>query len=220
MVMPIVATLIAVAGIVYVEPQHHRVVFVNRVVAVHGVAPDEVAEAEEQFDIVVLSQPHDILAAPLDCGRRVAVATDDLVFFEVNVNGVLPVKAALQVPLLRSVATDAEADLVAVEEFVVDHPLAVSTVELELTALINRRPRRHVVEVRVGRRVYASISDRVGNHSELKHLIALACGNDVVGRSRPITLLKAVFKPENGSSRERRKINYHIHSLGHGDAKV
>ena len=59
-------SLTVVPHVIYVEPQHHRVVLVNRVVAVHWVAPDEVSEAEEDLDIVVLTQPHDVLAAPLN----------------------------------------------------------------------------------------------------------------------------------------------------------
>ena len=131
-----VAPLVAIPDIINVESQHHRVVFVNHVVAVHWVAPHEVAEAEEQFDVIVLSQPHDILAAPLDCRRRVSVSADDLMLFEVNVDRVLPVKAALQIPCFCRVPLDAEADLVTVEELVIDHPLAVSSVELELPALL------------------------------------------------------------------------------------
>src|SRR4030095_11358269 len=215
-----VAALVAVSGIVDVKPQHHRVVLVNRIVAVHGVAPHEIAEAEEQFDVVVLSQPDDILTAPLDRSRRVPVAADDLELLEVNVDRVLPVKAALQIPLLCRVSLHAETDLVAVEEFVVDDPLAVSPVELELPTLVHCSPRRHIVEVRVGSGVYASVSYWVGNHSELKHLITLARRQNVVGRPSPVALLKAVFEPENGPSRERREINDHIHALGHSNTKA
>ena len=70
MVVIAVAALVAVPDIVNVEPQHHRVVFVNRVVTVKWIAPDEIAEPEEQFDVIVLSQPHGVLAAsrsPSEC---------------------------------------------------------------------------------------------------------------------------------------------------------
>ena len=64
--MIIITILVVIAHIIYIEPQHHRMVLVNRVVAVHWVAPDEVPEAKEEFDIVTLAKPHDVLATPLD----------------------------------------------------------------------------------------------------------------------------------------------------------
>ena len=47
--MAITIALVTVADVVDVKPQHHRVVFVNHVVAVHRVAPHEVAEPEVEF---------------------------------------------------------------------------------------------------------------------------------------------------------------------------
>src|SRR2546428_8922239 len=51
-----------------VEPQHHRVVLVDRVVAVHRVLPVEVTEAEEQGGRAVRLQSEHVLAADLDEG--------------------------------------------------------------------------------------------------------------------------------------------------------
>ena len=88
--------LVVVPHVIYVEPQHHGVVLVNRVVAVHRVAPDEVSEAEEKCNVVAISQPHDILAAPFNFNRQVPVALDDLMLFEVNVDRMLPVTTAFK----------------------------------------------------------------------------------------------------------------------------
>ena len=64
----VVATvvLVVVAHVVDIEPQHHRVVFVNRVVTVHRVAPGEVAEAEVNLHLVILSESDDVFATALD----------------------------------------------------------------------------------------------------------------------------------------------------------
>src|SRR5262245_10157273 len=40
-----------------VEPQHHRVIFVDRVVTMHRVSSEEVAEAEEELGFGVVLQP-------------------------------------------------------------------------------------------------------------------------------------------------------------------
>src|SRR6185503_3966374 len=98
------AALAVVPDIVNVESQHHRVVLVNDVVAMHWVTPNEIAEPEKQFDVIVLTQPHDILPAPLDGRRCVSVAADDLVLLEVNVYRVLPVESAFQLPRFGGIA--------------------------------------------------------------------------------------------------------------------
>src|SRR5262245_48011629 len=51
-----------VALVVHPEEHHHRVVLVNDVVAVNRVVPAEVAEAEEQLDLLVEAQAEDVLA--------------------------------------------------------------------------------------------------------------------------------------------------------------
>ena len=203
MVMTVVATFVAVTDIVNVKPQHHRVVFVNRVVAVHRIAPDEITETEEQFNVIVLAEPHDILAASLDCRGRVSVSADDLMFFEVNVDRVLPVKPALEIPRFRRVALHPEANIVTVKELVVNDPLAVSPVELELPALLRGCSRRHVVEMRVGRRIDTGIGDRIGNDTEFEYLVSLAGGHNVIGWSRAVALLETIFEPKDSSGGER-----------------
>ncbi len=86
--------LVIVSHVVDVKPQHHRVVFVNRVVTVHRVAPGKVAEAEVNLHVVILAESDDVLAASLDQRRRVPVALENLVLLEVNVDWVRPIKSA------------------------------------------------------------------------------------------------------------------------------
>src|SRR6185369_13310927 len=198
-----VTTLVAVPDIVNVEPQHHRMVFMDHVVAMHRIAPYKVAETEEQLDVIVLSQPHDVLAASLDRCRRVSVSADNLVFLEMNVYGMFPVKAALQIPRFRRVALHAEANIIAVKEFVVDDPLAISPVELELPALLRCGSRWSVIEVRIGSRIHAAVGHRVGNYSELEHLVSLARRHNVIARPRAVALLETILEPQNGSRGER-----------------
>src|SRR5437588_6717361 len=52
----------------HLEEQHHGVIFVDGVVAVHGPVPLEVAEAEEECGVLVELKPRDILARDLHVG--------------------------------------------------------------------------------------------------------------------------------------------------------
>src|SRR5262245_3965601 len=61
-----------VAGLIDVEADHHRVILVDHVVAMHRIAAEEVAEAEEQRRLGVVGEPHDVLAGHVDPRRRVA----------------------------------------------------------------------------------------------------------------------------------------------------
>src|SRR5437879_4920184 len=106
-------------------------VFVNHIVAVHGVALQEVAEAQEDLDLLVEPQARHILAAALHQRWLPAVARQDLEFFKVNVDGVLPAPGAVpQYPDLSSPLDRRGADSIVVEEFAVDGPLAVCSVKL------------------------------------------------------------------------------------------
>src|SRR5688572_26832072 len=143
-----ITTLAVVPRIVYIPPQHHRVVLVNRVVAVHRVAPDEVSEAEEYLYIVAIAQPHHVLAPPFDLRRQIPVALDDLVLLEVNVDRVLPVTTPFKLPDLRVPALYSEADIVTVpKDLAVNYPLPVFPVKLEATSDVFLLPRRNGVEV-------------------------------------------------------------------------
>src|SRR5712691_11584143 len=118
-----------------VEPQHHRVVLVDRVVAVHRVLPVEVTEAEEQGGLAVRLQSEHVLAADLDeggYGGRPAIDRECLELLEVGVDGMFPATSVVdQCPLLDGILLDREADVVAVEELFVNLPAAATVLELE-----------------------------------------------------------------------------------------
>ena len=57
----------------HLEEQHHGVIFMNGVVAVHGPVSDEVAEAEEERVRLVELEPRDIFSRDLDVRNTVAV---------------------------------------------------------------------------------------------------------------------------------------------------
>ena len=113
----VVATvvLVVVAHVVDVKPKHHRVVLVNRVVAMHRVAPHKIAEAEINSYIIVFTESYDILSASFDQRRRVAVARENLVLLKVDVDRMGPIESAFELPNLRRVALDPEANVVAVK---------------------------------------------------------------------------------------------------------
>src|SRR2546428_5901617 len=76
-----------------VEPQHHRVVLVDRVVAMQGVLPGEIAKAEEERGAGIRFQSEHVLAAGLDQrrrGRRATVDRQGLELLEVDVDRMFP----------------------------------------------------------------------------------------------------------------------------------
>ena len=80
---------------------------------------------------------------------------------EVDVDGVLPVVArVLDDPVLRGVLRHGEAQLVAARELVVDDPLAVVAVELEVARDARRDDRGQLVEGRMSRGVDAVVGRR------------------------------------------------------------
>ncbi len=209
--------LVVVTHVVDVKPQHHRVVFVNRVVTVHRVAPREIAEAEINLYVIVLAKSDDVLAASFDQRRCLTVSFENLVFLEVNVDRMRPIESALEFPNLCRVALHPEANIIAVKEFVVDYPLAIPPVEFEAAPNPFCYSRWHLVESGVGGRIYAVVCHCVGNHTELEHLVPLAGGQNIVRRSCAVALLETVFDMNDASRRERREVNDHIHALGHRD---
>src|SRR5215467_11565404 len=76
-----------------VEPQHHRVILVNRVVAMHRVLPVEVAELYENRRLGIGLHAEDVLAPDRhEPGRRgrAAVDRENLELLEVDVDRMLP----------------------------------------------------------------------------------------------------------------------------------
>ena len=94
--MAATTTLVIVSRIIDVKPQHHRVIFVNRVVAVHRITAGEVAEAEVNINVIIFTKSDDVLAPSFDQRRGVAVTAENLMLFEVNVDRVRPIESAFE----------------------------------------------------------------------------------------------------------------------------
>jgi hypothetical protein len=82
---------LAVSVLLNIPQKHHRVVFVNRVVTMQRVGAGEITEAEEELRPFVLDQSDHIFSPPLNRTDRVTLARENLMLFEMDVNGVLPV---------------------------------------------------------------------------------------------------------------------------------
>src|SRR5207302_1870965 len=121
---------VGVAGGRHVEPQHHRVVLVDDVVTVHGVAAQPIAKPHPDADVAPRDQAHRVLARQVDASGAAAIATRPavlaapaavvgaivgaaavearrplrhLVLLQMDVDGVRPVPAVLEVPLLEAI---------------------------------------------------------------------------------------------------------------------
>src|SRR5438552_16321146 len=132
--VPLRPGIVVVCVVLHRPQQHHGVILVNRVVAVHRIVAAEVPEAHHQLDLLVETQLYDILPGEFDVPRldQLPVAPDDLELLQVNVDGVLPAAGVvLQDPPFRRVTVHREPDLVAVHEAPVDLPLAVAPLEAE-----------------------------------------------------------------------------------------
>src|SRR5438552_8545434 len=218
--------VVVVRVILHRPQQHHGVVLVNRVVAVHGIVPPEVPEAHHQLDLLVELQPDDVLPGEFDVPPldQLPVAPDDLELLQVNVDRVLPAPGVvLQDPPFRRVPVHREADLVAVEELPVDLPLAVAPLEAEPARDPRGRPRGQGVEPhrRVGR-VYAVVAHAVAHEPELhEHVLALAGGQDLARRAPAVYLLEAILQPQPLDAevaRERLEVDDDVYALRNTDA--
>src|SRR3989440_3441033 len=126
---------LVVADLVHVPEQHHGVVLVDGVVAVHRVRPPEVPEALDELDLVAGAQPDGVLAPVLERAgqNRPAVVLEDAELLQVDVDGVLPPSGVVgEDPPLRCVLLHSEAELGARHELAVDLPLAVAPLEAEV----------------------------------------------------------------------------------------
>src|SRR5688572_19145738 len=192
-------------------------IFVNRVVTVHRITSDKVAEAEVDPNIVSLAQSDNVLASALDQRGRISVSLQNLMFLEVNMNWMRPIASALEFPDLSRISLDSETNIVAVKEFAVDYPLSILTVELEATRDAFSHARRNLVEGRIGSRVNAVVCYRIRDDAKLKHLIPLTCRKNIVSWSCAIALLQPILKMNDASCCERREVNNHVHALSNSD---
>ncbi len=119
-------------------------VLVDHIMTVHRIAAEPIAEAEEERDILAWKHTNDVLARDVHPGRRIAVviivtavaaadkprsARQDLVLLEMDVDGVGPLREAItriaEDPVFYAVLGDLKADDIAVEELIIDDPLAI-----------------------------------------------------------------------------------------------
>ena len=202
-------------------------VFVNDVMAVDWVSPDEIPEAKEHLCLHVMLQPENILASRRNESRafgRYTVDLECLEFLKVHVNRVLPsARVVLENPLLDGVALDGEAYVVARGELTVDSPLTVISLESESARHYRSRVGAwEVVEIHglicgYIRGVNAVIGYDWTINQNLQDLVSLSGTENVSRRAAAIILLEAVFDVE-GLALESCEVNDHIHSFSHGDA--
>src|SRR4051794_1991294 len=129
---------------------HHGVILVHRVVAVHRVAAGPIAEAHEDLHFLVGIQPDHVLAAALPCWGRRSVTAENAVLFEVNVHRVAPrTGVVLDRPDLRRVSLHVRVNTIGVEDAAVHRPTTAGALETEGTL------RFHFSQVNFGRRTEA-----------------------------------------------------------------
>src|SRR5215467_3544031 len=92
------------------KAHHHGVVLMHDVVAVQGVVAEEVSQLVEDLALAgilgpygAVSYPYDILSGLLIAGNRFAISRQDLEFFKVEMDGVLPAVPAGEGPELRGI---------------------------------------------------------------------------------------------------------------------
>jgi hypothetical protein len=99
------------------------------IVAVHGVVSAEVSKLHEDLGLTgilcpygILSYPYHILSGYLIDGNRFAISRENLEFFKVDMDGVLPAVTSGEGPELSGILSRKRPDDVWIEEFPVDHP--------------------------------------------------------------------------------------------------
>src|SRR5437016_3136257 len=198
-----------------VPPEHHGMVLVHDVVAVHGIPPVEVPEAHEEPDLFVALQPHDVLPGHLVGRRRDAVAREDAELLEMDVDRVLPVAGVvLQDPDLGRALPRRRTDLVHVEELAVDRPGAVLPLEpprprRDHLPHVDRRqlaqPCRYAAAVRLG---------RVAVDVEPEELRGARLREDLPRRAAAGRLLEAVLEEDAVADTQVGEVDDDVDALG------
>src|SRR6266567_2374468 len=149
----------------------------------------------------------------------------DLVFLQMNVDGVLPVVAGVdQNPVLCAVLRHCEAQLIAVSKLVVDDPLAVVAIKDEVPCDARRDDARQLIERRMCCRVNAIVADG-GADPELDTICAtgVSPSKDVAGWSGAVFLLQSVLQANFGVAADQTlnlvEIDDDVIALSHADAE-
>src|SRR6266516_1557125 len=104
----------------------------DHVVAMDGVLSCPVAEAEKELNAFVLMQPRYVLPRNFEIGRRHAIARQDLVFFQMDVDRMLPItRQVVQDPMFHVILFNSKARFLRIDESSVDGPLAIQSVEFK-----------------------------------------------------------------------------------------
>src|SRR5215212_3393419 len=233
---------VRVAGRGDVEAQHHGVVFVDHVVAVHGIASQPVPGAHLHLHVAAGDEAYHVLARGVHAAARAAAsapavlaapaavvagvvvaapieawrALGDLELLQVHVDGMGPPEAAVEVPLLEAVLLDLEADGVAVEQLPVDGPLSVPRlVEVERAADERRTAdARQGVVGGEGGGIDAVVGDRRAVDDDPQHEETLSSGDDAAARaSLAVRLIEAVLEVERLPG-VLREVDDHVRPLG------
>ena len=118
--------------------------------------------------------------------------------FKMRMNGVLPIIPRVnELPIFRAVLLYGEAQFVAVRKPIVDCPLSVVAIKLEVARDSRRDDARKLIELRVSRRINAGIRHR-GADLELYTGSTLASREDVAAWPLAIVLLQTVLQTDLG----------------------
>src|SRR5579871_1683973 len=113
-------------------------------------------------------------------GWRNIIASENLVFFEVNVNGMGPIAGDVgEYPVFGGVQADTDARFFesGIHELAVDGPLAVQAIKAERANDARVDDRRKIVELHL-LRLFAVVANGMAIHVEAKEEIALTCGQN------------------------------------------
>src|SRR5687768_10775466 len=117
--------------------EHHRVIFVDDVVAVERILADEIAEPEERLRMHVVLEPDDVFATVLHktCRRRRrAIDREELKLLEVDVRRMLPTSRTVRDdPVLDRILRDSGPHFLTlrIHRAAIDGPVAVRAIEVE-----------------------------------------------------------------------------------------
>jgi len=185
----------------------------HNVVAVHGIVSEEVSKLEEDLGLTgilcpygAVSDPYHILSGDLIDGNRFAISRQDLEFFKMDMDGVLPAVPTGEGPELSGILSRKRPDDVWIKEFSVDHPLSTRPTKIPSprsycgSSVGEREQCVRNLAVVLGSVTYSELYDIGGS-------------DDLAGRAAAIDLLQAVLQIDLVSFRGIGEVYDHIHPL-------